>query len=1030
MVPATAIIKESIDSRLVLKCNVIGDLDSSIFWERLNDLSNSLSNQSLPLTVNERINFSNEAINDSQIESKLIINTLSEEDNGTYICKAKNKYKNETQSAMISVFVIQPPQLSLDLIETFTSTSVKVYWTILNDGNTPVQRLALQIRNLSSSDVDYIGIDNNIEPNQTSSYVIKHLLPAIDYEYRLAAFNDAGQSKWVYLNHTLPPDVPPRVTELHVLNKTNRTISLGWKRPLHNNGADINQYQLQLLDADYNIIYNYTSEVKSNTSGPQRNIMFIFTKLEPASNYIAQVRACSVLGCGNWSEPRLKVMTLDGTAEPPHNVLMKCYLDQSQGLNKINITWDPPADPKGTIIGYNISVEGHSNYKNSDNKLVSDSLSEIYQVEASTRNITIDAKPNTNFSVRICTINKASCGHYTHITSDTICYSSPTIPASFSPGLNWTLLNSSDIYCRKLKLYLHRVSERNGHIKCYQVVIIRLPKNLDYDHLLPSNPIDLNITNYEEVHSSSNDEINATVGAYIAEEMTSESLKNEVIIGDNSFSTCEDSRIPRKVDSHLSKNFTLSLEIEDGPLDPSTNYTGFILIRVLGPNGIVLNKPSNYFNFILTGSLKIEEPPPSSLTPIFSSINESAGAFLLAIFCGLALVLLVLFTMICFLRRKVNNALNESSEEERLGLTALLRRTVGNYKNGHIVSNGIVNSINSSHKWIGQAIVIENLPKVFVERHANSDLLFQAEFEALPENFNDRTSVASELAENFSKNRYPDIKCYDQTRVKLTPDTDLISSDYINANFVEGYKGRKLYISSQGPLDRTVTDFWRMIYQHKVSVVVMLTGIEEHGKIKCAQYWQDSGTMNVENLYKLTLQSCRKYSDFVARRFILEKFDPNENDKPRDILQFHFLMWKDFLAPEQPSWLLRFIKRVNEHYCEDKGPLLVHCSAGVGRTGTFIAIDSLIPEITSGSSINIFECVSQLRYQRNYLVQSFKQYIFVYRALMEFAQFGDTEIEICHLRDHYRQLKEQKFEGNVNGLMAEFDVNISYYKLI
>ena len=205
----------------------------------------------------------------------------------------------------------------------------------------------------------------------------------------------------------------------------------------------------------------------------------------------------------------------------------------------------------------------------------------------------------------------------------------------------------------------------------------------------------------------------------------------------------------------------------------------------------------------------------------------------------------------------------------------------------------------------------------------------------------------------------------------------------------------------------------------------MLTGIEEQGRIKCAQYWSEDEPKQIDDLFRVTHQSVRKYSDYVIRRFNLEKLDGSS--EARDILHFHFVMWRDFLAPEQPSWLLRFIKRVNEHYCPDMGPILVHCSAGVGRTGTFIAIDSLIAQINENSTeINIFECVSRLRYQRNHLVQSLKQYIFVYRAVMEFAEFGDTEIEICHLKDHYRQLKDHKFDGNINGIMIEFEVFSSF----
>lgn len=199
----------------------------------------------------------------------------------------------------------------------------------------------------------------------------------------------------------------------------------------------------------------------------------------------------------------------------------------------------------------------------------------------------------------------------------------------------------------------------------------------------------------------------------------------------------------------------------------------------------------------------------------------------------------------------------------------------------------------------------------------------------------------------------------------------------------------------------------------------MLTGIEEQGRIKCAQYWDETETMQVTDYLQVITTSRHDYSDYIIRHLCLRNSITNQ---ARDILHFHFVGWKDFMAPEQPSWLLRFIKRVNEHYCADKGPIVVHCSAGVGRTGTFIAIDSLIAHIDDGARhINVFNCVCQLRHQRNYLVQSIKQYIFVYRAIMEYIDFGDTEIEATHLSQHYKQLKEDTFDTG-NALIIEFEV--------
>lgn len=130
----------------------------------------------------------------------------------------------------------------------------------------------------------------------------------------------------------------------------------------------------------------------------------------------------------------------------------------------------------------------------------------------------------------------------------------------------------------------------------------------------------------------------------------------------------------------------------------------------------------------------------------------------------------------------------------------------------------------------------------------------------------------------------------------------------------------KQFISAQGPIQRTIGDFWRLIDEQSCQVIVMLTGIEEQGRIKCAQYWSDDQPTDVTAHLRVTLASRRDYSDYVIRRFTLQNLDTGI---VREVLHFHFIAWRDFLAPEQPSWLLRFIKRVNEHHCPDRGPILV-----------------------------------------------------------------------------------------------------------
>ncbi len=115
----------------------------------------------------------------------------------------------------------------------------------------------------------------------------------------------------------------------------------------------------------------------------------------------------------------------------------------------------------------------------------------------------------------------------------------------------------------------------------------------------------------------------------------------------------------------------------------------------------------------------------------------------------------------------------------------------------------------------------------------------------------------------------------------------------------------------------------------------------------------------------------------------------------RPVFQYHYLVWKDFQAPEHATGILRFLRRLNEDYSTDRGPILIHCSAGVGRTGTLVAIDHLIQQVEEEGSVSVLNTVCDLRHQRNFLVQSRRQYIFVYRTLMEWVQFGNTGIAVA-----------------------------------
>ncbi|CAG2121279.1 unnamed protein product, partial [Medioppia subpectinata] len=198
---------------------------------------------------------------------------------------------------------------------------------------------------------------------------------------------------------------------------------------------------------------------------------------------------------------------------------------------------------------------------------------------------------------------------------------------------------------------------------------------------------------------------------------------------------------------------------------------------------------------------------------IFSSLSESANGILFGTICGLFLVLVLLSSVLCFLKRKASET--SGSDDERLGLTALIRRT--------------------------------NATKIAIS-------YFKRNLKPFPKNFPIAPLMQAIRLKTCPKIDIQTLKAtiklgYDQTRVILNTIEGIPGSDYINADFVEGYKRRKVFICAQGPTQKTVNDFWRMIYEQKCRVIVMLTGIEEQGRIKCSQYWSEEQPKEISNMF-------------------------------------------------------------------------------------------------------------------------------------------------------------------------------------
>ncbi|KAM6187541.1 receptor-type tyrosine-protein phosphatase kappa-like [Sarcoramphus papa] len=267
---------------------------------------------------------------------------------------------------------------------------------------------------------------------------------------------------------------------------------------------------------------------------------------------------------------------------------------------------------------------------------------------------------------------------------------------------------------------------------------------------------------------------------------------------------------------------------------------------------------------------------------------------------------------------------------------------------------------------------------------------------------------------NQSKNRYKSIIPYDHCRVVLQPSDT--GNGYINASYVDSYRSPRFFIAAQGPLPGTVVDFWQMVWQEKTSVIVMLTGLVEQNKTKCEQYWPEQE--QVYGDFTVTLNNIRTTTGLVTRIFCLQKAGCA---LPRVVEQFHYLLWPDHGVPRNPAQLLCLVEMVNKRGLEaPAGPVLVHCSAGIGRTGTFIALDFLLKMGKAEGKVDVFHCVQRLREQRVSMVQTTEQYTFLYEVLLEGLLCGSTGVPVESIASHVRCLREAETSRHNNVLEKEF----------
>ncbi|KAJ1213387.1 hypothetical protein NDU88_001024 [Pleurodeles waltl] len=357
-------------------------------------------------------------------------------------------------------------------------------------------------------------------------------------------------------------------------------------------------------------------------------------------------------------------------------------------------------------------------------------------------------------------------------------------------------------------------------------------------------------------------------------------------------------------------------------------------------------------------------------------------------------------------------------------------KQAGSHSNSFRLSNGraddtepqsmplLARSPSTNRKY--PPLPIEKLEEEINRRMADDNKMFREEFNALPACPIQATCEAASKEENKEKNRYVNILPYDHSRLHLSPIEGVPDSDYINASFINGYQEKNKFIAAQGPKEETVNDFWRMIWEQNTATIVMVTNLKERKECKCAQYWPDQGCWTYGNI-RVSVEDMTVLVDYTIRKFCIQQVGDVTNKKPqRLVTQFHFTSWPDFGVPFTPIGMLKFLKKVKTCNPQYAGAIVVHCSAGVGRTGTFMVIDAMLDMMHAEKKVDVFGFVSRIRAQRCQMVQTDMQYVFIYQALLEHYLYGDTELEVTSLEFHLQKLYT-KFPGSIsNGLEDEF----------
>uniref|UniRef100_A0A8C5JG59 protein-tyrosine-phosphatase n=1 Tax=Junco hyemalis TaxID=40217 RepID=A0A8C5JG59_JUNHY len=921
--------------------------------------------------------------------------------------------------------------------EAKTETSIVLSWS------PPRQEIIVKYELLYKEGDHSKEVLKNFEP--TTSFTVEGLKPNTEYVFRLAARSALGLGAFTpeVRERTLQsmPSAPPRKVEVEVLNSS--AIQVFWRSPVPSRQhGQIRGYQVHYVRMENgearglpHIKDIMLADAQWETDDTAEYEMII-AGLQPETAYSITVAAYTMKGDGARSKP--KVVTTKGAV--PGKPILSVHQTEE---NTLLVKWEPPLGAEGQVLGYRLQFGRKDvaplatlEFSALEDKYIATSIhkgatyvfklavksragfgEEAVQELSTPEDIPkgypqiLEASNVTSMSVQFGWLPPVLAERNGAIVKYTVAYREAGSPGNLlekelppSPENSYTLNGLKPNTAYDVKIRAHTSKGPGPYSPTVQYRTFQLDQGRTHRFLLPLSPCIRGwCREARELERSGRAQPGSGGQSLYRWEEHFLQLLQAAKRKDLRHSRQLDFPRPyiaarfRSLPSHFILGDMKHYDnFENRALEPGQKYMLFILAVLQEPEATYAASP-------FSDPIQLDNPDPQPIIDGEEGLIWVIGPVLAVVFIICIVIAILLYK-------------NKRKDSEPRTKCLLNNAEIAPHHPKDPVEMRRIN-FQTPGMLSHPPIPVSELAEHTEHLKANDNLKLSQEYESIDPG-QQFTWEHSNLEVNKPKNRYANVIAYDHSRVILLPIEGIVGSDYINANYIDGYRKQNAYIATQGPLPETFGDFWRMVWEQRSATIVMMTKLEEKSRIKCDQYWPGRGT-DTYGMIQVTLLDTIELATFCVRTFSLGWNTPGELEK-REVRQFQFTAWPDHGVPEYPTPFLAFLRRVKTCNPPDAGPIVVHCSAGVGRTGCFIVIDAMLERIKHEKTVDIYGHVTLMRSQRNYMVQTEDQYSFIHDALLEAVACGNTEVPARNLYSYIQKLAQIEAREHVTGMELEF----------